>query len=311
MDKKYNIILADPPWNYNFPATRKEKTKDYKTMSINEIQNLPINKIADDDCLLFIWVTFKNLEEVFKVIKSWGFDYKTCGFVWVKKTKHGKDFFGMGEYTRANPEICLIGRKGKINIQSRSVRQLIYAENEKHSQKPYEIRDRIVQLCGDLPRVELFAREKTDGWDVWGNEVESDFTFNQKMELAEVKKKNTKDCFLGIRVPKEYKDFIKEHDLSASLIITKAIDELKERLTNNQKMAWKLEITKVENGFTVKKFCEELDREQIEVYEEKEMEINSELECMKNLLWDIKEYFGVNHSKHNKVNLNINIEVNK
>ena len=170
-NKKYKIIYADPPWNYNFPHTRKNKNRDYSSMSIDQIKNLNVKEIADDDCLLFLWVTFKNLEKSFEVINAWGFEYKTCGFVWVKKTKNNKDFFGMGEYTRANPEICLIGRKGKINIQSRSVRQLVYAVKEKHSKKPDIIRKNIVELCGDVSRIELFAREKPNGWDVWGNEV--------------------------------------------------------------------------------------------------------------------------------------------
>ena len=112
--KKYKIIYADPPWPYNFPETRAAKTKDYNTMSILDICELRVKDIADCDCLLFLWVTFRNLFEAKNVIDAWGFTYKTCAFVWVKKTKHGKDFYGMGEYTRANPEICLVARKVKI-----------------------------------------------------------------------------------------------------------------------------------------------------------------------------------------------------
>jgi len=167
----YAVIYADPPWPYNFSHTRKLKDRDYKSMSIDEICELPVSEITQEDAILFIWTTFRNLFETEKVIKAWGFKYKTCGFVWVKKTKTGKDFFGMGEYTRANPEICLIGRKGKSLVSARNVRQLQYAEIEKHSKKPDSIRAAIVDLCGDIPRIELFAREKTEGWDCWGDEV--------------------------------------------------------------------------------------------------------------------------------------------
>ena len=172
MTKKYQIIYADPPWPYNFSHTRSAKNRDYSSMSISEICEMPVSDMTQDDAILFIWTTFRNLFETEKVINAWGFEYKTCGFVWVKKTVTGKDCFGMGEYTRANPEICLIGRKGKKLVESRSVRQLQYAEAGKHSKKPDVIRDAIVGLCGDLSRVELFARQQHDGWDSWGNEVE-------------------------------------------------------------------------------------------------------------------------------------------
>jgi len=170
--KKYNIIYADPPWPYNFPETRSAKIKDYNTMSIHDICKLRVKDIADDNCLLFLWVTFRNLFEAKSVIEDWGFAYKTCAFVWVKKTKHWKDFYGMGEYTRANPEICLVARKGKNLVLSHSVRQLQYAGIEKHSAKPDIFRKAIVELCGDIPRIELFARQRVGGWDAWGNEIQ-------------------------------------------------------------------------------------------------------------------------------------------
>lgn len=107
-------------------------------------------------------------------MESWGFDYFGLGFEWIKKTTTGKDFFGMGYWTRANSEPCLLGFKGKLKPQSHSIRQIIESVKENHSKKPQEVKDRILQLMGDLPRIELFAREKTEGWHVWGNEVESD-----------------------------------------------------------------------------------------------------------------------------------------
>jgi len=169
-DKKYKIIYADPPWKY-FTSGNKNQSQHYKPMEMDEIKNLPINKLADDNCILFLWVTFPILREAFEVLDSWGFSYSTCGFTWVKKTKTGKRwFFGLGQWTRSNAELCLIATKGKPVRQSASVSQIIDTPIEAHSKKPDIVRDKIVELVGDLPRIELFARTKPKGWDVWGNE---------------------------------------------------------------------------------------------------------------------------------------------
>ena len=120
-------------------------------------------------------MTFPKLEECFEVIKAWGFVYKTVAFVWIKQTrKSGGWFMGCGHWTRANAEICLLATKGRPQRLSKSVRQLIVSPVEQHSKKPDVVRDRIVELVGDLPRLELFARQKAAGWDVWGNEVLND-----------------------------------------------------------------------------------------------------------------------------------------
>lgn len=110
------------------------------------------------------------------MMESWGFQYKTAAFVWVKKyAKSGKNFFGMGAYTRSNAEVCLIGITPKLKakewVRSHSVRQIVESPVEEHSKKPDVVRDLIVELFGDLPRIELFARQRADGWDAWGNEV--------------------------------------------------------------------------------------------------------------------------------------------
>lgn len=119
-----------------------------------------------------MWVTFPCLLEGLKTIKAWGFDYKTCGFCWIKTNKkQNTPFWGMGYWTRANAEICLIAIKGKISRISKSVHQVIMSPIEEHSKKPDIVRDKIVELVGDLPRIELFARQYADGWDCWGNEV--------------------------------------------------------------------------------------------------------------------------------------------
>ena len=164
-DKKYKVIYADPPWSYNvWSGKGKTAANHYDCMKKEDISNLPVGNLADKDCVLFLWVTFPCLRE--------GFEYKTCGFVWVKKNKKSDSWFwGLGYWTRANAEICLIGTKGKPDRKSRSVHQVVDSRIREHSRKPDEVRDRIVQLCGDVPRIELFARQSVEGWDCWGNEV--------------------------------------------------------------------------------------------------------------------------------------------
>lgn len=141
-------------------------------MTINDICKLPVKQIADKDCALFMWATFPNLEYAFQVLNAWGFTYKTIAFVWVKQNKKSASlFWGMGFWTRANAEMCIIATKGKPKRISASVHQIIMSRIEEHSKKPSVTRDKIIELIGDLPRIELFARQQTDGWDWWGNEV--------------------------------------------------------------------------------------------------------------------------------------------
>ena len=193
--KKYQIIYADPPWKYSFSGTRSEdKEDDYSTMKTEDICKFPVSKMADDNCVLFIWGIWTAIDDCLEVIKSWGFEYKTVGFVWIKvKRNHNinqssffpeesfEDFFGMGMWTRSNTEFCLIATKGKPKPISHSVKQLVYSPIREHSRKPDEMRAKIVELMGDVPRVELFSRQKAEGWDVWGNEVESDIVLTPKL----------------------------------------------------------------------------------------------------------------------------------
>ena len=185
-DKKYNIIYADPPWKHK---TWSEKGRNrnpetighYNVLEFEQIKNLPIQSIADKNCVLFLWVLDQMLPESLELINSWGFKYSTVGFNWVKTNKQNFDqkgflpyenfFVGMGWWTRANQELCLLAKKGVIKRQSKSVRRLVVTPRQQHSKKPDVVKDRIVELCGDLPRIELFARQKTGGWDAWGNEV--------------------------------------------------------------------------------------------------------------------------------------------
>lgn len=176
-DKKYQIIYADPPWKYNSRADHKTRFRGgayghYDLMSMQDIKALPVPQIADDNCVLFMWCTFPCLDEQIKLFETWGFKYKTLGFSWIKTNKNnGKPFFGVGYYAKSNAEICLMGIKGKMKPICNSVSSCIISPRREHSRKPDEARDRIVQLFGDIPRIELFARHQFEGWDCFGNEV--------------------------------------------------------------------------------------------------------------------------------------------
>jgi N6-adenosine-specific RNA methylase IME4 len=143
-----------------------------------------VHTITRKDAALFLWVTVPKLKEVIELFPLWGFEYKTIAFVWVKINKiQSSLFWGMGNWTRSNVEFCLLGMKGKPERVSKGVHQIIIESNidlrdfvlfsriEKHSKKPAAAREKIVQLCGDVPRIELFARERASGWDAWGNDI--------------------------------------------------------------------------------------------------------------------------------------------
>lgn len=178
---KYSIIYADPPWQYKtYSQKGQERSAEihYPTMELEAIQALPVAELAADDCVLFLWTTIPLLKDCFSVIQAWGFTYKTVAFVWIKKNRKSDSlFWGMGHWTRANAELCILATKGNPKRRSAGVHQVIMTPIEEHSKKPNETRDRIIALIGDLPRIELFARQKTAGWDVWGNEVACDIPF--------------------------------------------------------------------------------------------------------------------------------------
>lgn len=180
-DKKYSVILADPPWDYKQKGGPKGKrgmaAAHYSTMTTEEICALPVkNMCGGGYAVCFLWATFPNIGEALRVMEAWGFEYRTAAFVWVKKNrKSGGNFWGMGAYTRANAEVCLLGTtpgtKARQVVKNHGVQQIVEAPVEQHSRKPAEVRERIVRLMGDVPRIELFARERVPGWDAWGNEV--------------------------------------------------------------------------------------------------------------------------------------------
>lgn len=170
---KYQIIYADPAWKYDDKAKAGNRGAEskYDVMELDEICKLPVSDIADEDCVLFLWGTWPQLPSTLRVIHEWGFEYKTVGFVWEKLNNNvNTTFMGMGNWTRANTEFCLIGTKGKPKRIRADISQLIRYPILTHSKKPDIVRMRIVDLCGDLPRIELFARTKVSGWDTWGND---------------------------------------------------------------------------------------------------------------------------------------------
>ena len=175
-ENKYKIIYADPPWQfltYSEKGKGRSADRHYNTMAKSEIQKLPISQISQDNAVLFLWATAPCLIESIELISAWGFTYKTVGFTWIKQCKKSEKLFtGMGYYTRSNAEYCLLATRGKIlERKSHSVSSAIISHIEEHSKKPNEIRQRIVELFGDIPRIELFARQYAEGWDCWGNEV--------------------------------------------------------------------------------------------------------------------------------------------
>lgn len=180
---KFNLIYADPPWSFGSKQYQDGgrdftniQTDQYKTMSIQEIKALPIKNIKAKDSACFMWVTDAHLKEGIEVLEAWGFKYKTIAFIWVKKYASGATCVNFAPWTLKSTEICLLGISGIMGKykKSNNVRQLIEAERTQHSRKPDEVRKRIIELFGSLPCIELFAREKTPGWQVWGNEIESD-----------------------------------------------------------------------------------------------------------------------------------------
>ncbi|NEK84051.1 MAG: DNA methyltransferase [Pantoea ananatis] len=192
---EYSIIYADPAWSYNDKAmNRGGAERHYVTTDADLMAklNIPVAK----DAVIFMWATMPQLPVAIRLMQDWGFSYKTVAFVWVKANKKATDspFWGMGHWTRANAELCLMGVRGKPKREGKGVHQLI-VEPEiitdpvmAHSRKPAVVRDKIVELMGDIPRLEMFAREATEGWDVWGNEAPGSVSLVKKKSLP-VKKK--------------------------------------------------------------------------------------------------------------------------
>jgi len=168
---KYNIIYADPPWKYRNIKTggsmKSGAASKYPIMSVDEISSLPIDKIASKNSALFLWVTCPMQYEGMQVMKTWGYKYKTKIY-WRKIMS-----LGMGFWFRGQVEECWLGIKGNVKAFRLQIPNFVQTKALQHSQKPEEVR-KIIEMTGLTPRIELFARQKSAGWDIWGNEVESD-----------------------------------------------------------------------------------------------------------------------------------------
>ena len=183
----YAAILADCPWPYDNQfcyGGQRAAAENYDVMSLEQLKALPVAQIAAADAALFLWATYPFIQEALDLIPHWGFLYKSYAFDWVK-LRGDKPQFGLGQWFRGSSEVCLLAVRGKPERRDAGVRQLIETMDEgegrtlrseagRHSAKPAEVRARIERLLGDVPRIELFARERASGWDAWGNEVESD-----------------------------------------------------------------------------------------------------------------------------------------
>lgn len=190
MTLKYDVILADPPWNYEVydkdTGNGRSPSAHYQTMTLEALCALPIRELAADNCALFLWSVWPSLLERYddkgklltpsfpsQVMKAWGFRYATLGFEWVKLNKSGMGFFmGMGFYTRCNSEPCILGVRGKMPVADKGERNLIVSPVREHSRKPDEQYAKIEKLYPNKRYVELFARKRRPGWDAFGNEVE-------------------------------------------------------------------------------------------------------------------------------------------
>lgn len=169
----YSIVYADPPWSYRDKGCEGAAARRYALMDNAAIAALPVQRLAADDAVLFLWATYPLLPQALEVMRGWGFAYKNVAFQWVKTNpKSGTPFYGLGHWTRGNTEACLLGVRGKPRRVAANVFQIIHSPIRRHSAKPPEARERIVQLMGDLPRVELFARERAEGWDSTGLDLD-------------------------------------------------------------------------------------------------------------------------------------------
>lgn len=184
-DEKYDIIYADPPWDYGgkmqFDKSSKNKNETnenskifissanfkYPTLKMKDLFKIPINEICKDDCLLFMWVTNPHLANGIELGKKWGFEYKTVAFIWDKMVHNP------GKYTLSYCELCLVFKRGRIPSPrgTRNEKQLVRTPRREHSVKPEDVRKSIERMFPTQKKIELFAREKPDNWDVWGLDV--------------------------------------------------------------------------------------------------------------------------------------------
>lgn len=187
--KKFDVIYADPPWDYGgklqFDKSSKSADKidlgkkifissanfKYPTVKTKDLKKIPIHEIANDDCLLFMWVTNPHLAQGIELGKAWGFEYKTVAFVWDKMVHNP------GQYTMSYCELCLVFKRGRIPKprSARNIKQLIHSKRTKHSEKPMQVLDSIEKMFTSQQKIELFARNNPEGWDIWGLDVKEEY----------------------------------------------------------------------------------------------------------------------------------------
>ena len=181
MSERFQVIYADPPWTFKTYSDKgRGRCADahYDVLSFKELMELPVGDKADDNSALFLWAIDPLLPQALKLMDAWGFRFKTVAFYWAKLNKNAvcrefgeRSFFtGLGYWTRANPEMCLLATRGSPKRISRSVRRLIIAPRREHSRKPDEVYERIESLL-EGPYLEMFARTTRRGWTAWGTQV--------------------------------------------------------------------------------------------------------------------------------------------
>lgn len=211
---KYSIIYLDPPWKYNNRANHKTRFRGgacghYPLMTMEEIAELPIGRLASPICAVLMWCTFPYLDKQIKLFDHWGFKFRTQFLTWIKLNPRGFDlpkddpnyqsgkqyvlysdglfhsvFFGVGYYSKSNPEVCLLGMRGQLPTISDAFSSVILAPRREHSRKPIEAYDRIEGVFGDVPRVELFARHPRQGWHAMGHGVSDGADIRDQLEAA-------------------------------------------------------------------------------------------------------------------------------
>jgi len=187
-DERFDIVYADPPWDYKGQLQHAGPgsgdsggaCRHYATVTLDDLKQLPVRSIAAQDCLLFMWATNPHLDQAIDLGKAWGFAWATVAFVWDKQKVNP------GFYTLSQCELCLVFKKGKIPRPrgARNIRQLVSVKRGQHSEKPFEVRERIAEMFPSQSRIELFSREKTDGWTAWGLEIDGARASRRQDELA-------------------------------------------------------------------------------------------------------------------------------
>ena len=187
-DSRFDIIYADPPWDYKGQLQHAGPgsgdsggaIRHYPTVTLEDLKQLPVWSIAARDCLLFLWATNPHLDQAIDLGKAWGFAWATVAFVWDKQKVNP------GFYTLSQCELCLVFKRGKIPRPrgARNIRQLVSARRGQHSEKPFQVRERIEEMFPSQSRIELFSREKTDGWTAWGLESDGARAFGRQGQLA-------------------------------------------------------------------------------------------------------------------------------